>query len=469
MSNTKLQTSVAEILQCQRDVMSRLERLDSEIRAVNLQSDGGQLSGDEAQAGEMFGADQTGIALPPLKIAAFNIQIFGTKKLGKTDVIGVLVKILCRYDLILIQEIRDSSETALDNLVSMCTQVDPGNPFESVVSERLGRGNCKEQYAFMYRTSRLSVADTYQYDDGEDDGSDVFQREPFAVRFTSPTTEITDFAIIAIHTSPEDAVKEIGALHKVYDSTKKHWDLEDIMVAGDFNADEGYVDQEDWAKIALRNDRRFRWLIKDETDTTVGNTDRAYDRFVVAGKKLVKAVVPGSAGVFQFDKELGLSVEEAEDVSDHFPIELELLGRVNHDIQDNLYTNLSFEVSQKLPIEHENLIRKIYRTDTGPDSAYFQSHVHYDQSSMAEVVAKRAGVDDVIAALQEFKSCFPGVVSQTTIEMTRACLESSSLSSKPYVYGLQNQGGDWSKFELTVRASLKEPLLCSVFVSRRMS
>ena len=32
------------------------------------------------------------------------------------------------------------------------------------------------------------MADTYQYDDGLDDGTDVFQREPYAVRFTSPTT-----------------------------------------------------------------------------------------------------------------------------------------------------------------------------------------------------------------------------------------------------------------------------------------
>ena len=34
------------------------------------------------------------------------------------------------------------------------------------------------------------MADTYQYDDGLDDGTDVFQREPYAVRFTSPTTGI---------------------------------------------------------------------------------------------------------------------------------------------------------------------------------------------------------------------------------------------------------------------------------------
>ena len=54
--------------------------------------------------------------------------------------------------------------------------------------------------------------------------------------------------------------------------------LQDILIAGDFNADEGYVNEDDWSKITLRTDRRFKWLIDDQTDTTVGNTDRAYDR-----------------------------------------------------------------------------------------------------------------------------------------------------------------------------------------------
>ena len=351
----------------------------------------------------------------------------------------------------------------------MCTEVDPENPFDSVVSERLGRSNSKEQYAFVYRTSRLSVSDTYQYDDGADTGTDVFEREPYAVRFSSPTTELSDFAVIAIHTSPESAVKEVGALHTVYDATKLHWGLEDILIAGDFNADEGYVDQEDWAKIALRNDRRFRWLIEDETDTTVGNTDRAYDRFVVAGKGLVAAVVPGSTGVYQFDKDLGLTQEQAEDVSDHFPIEMELLGKVNHDIQDNIGTSMSFEVSQKTPILKEKWIRRIYRADVGPDSAHFTSHVTYDQSAMREVVSKRSGVDDVIGALQDFRKCFPGVIASATVEMVKAFVGSDAVREKPFVYGLLSNGVAWGQFDVTVYATLQEPLLCRVQVARRLS
>ncbi|GFR65427.1 deoxyribonuclease [Elysia marginata] len=220
-----------------------------------------------------------GISNPPLKIASFNIQVFGERKMDRKCVMSTLVKILQRYDLILILEIRDSSETAFPELVQECNKDNPENPFSFVVSARLGRTSSKEQYGFMYRSKKIKLDSTFQFDDGDDDGTDMFQREPFAARFYSPSTELEDFAIIATHTDPDEAAKEIGSLHKVYESAKKHWNLEDIIIAGDFNADEGYVNREDWGKIVLRHDKRFRWLIKDSTDTTTGNTDRAYDRY----------------------------------------------------------------------------------------------------------------------------------------------------------------------------------------------
>nr|KAG5703786.1 hypothetical protein BaRGS_009584 [Batillaria attramentaria] len=225
-----------------------------------------------ASAFKSVADDVPPLAEPPLRVAAFNIQVFGEKKVRQTDITDVLLKVINRYDLILVQEVRDKSQTAIDNLIRS-----------------------------LNKTNRVHVVDTYQYDD-----------------------ELQDFAIIAIHTDPDDAVREVGALHKVYDVTKAHWDLEDILIAGDFNADEGYVNQDDWAGIQLRTDRRFKWLIGDSTDTTVGNTDRAYDRFVVVGKKLLEAVVPGSATTYRFDEDLKMTKEEAEDVSDHYPIELKI-------------------------------------------------------------------------------------------------------------------------------------------------
>ncbi|RUS83767.1 hypothetical protein EGW08_008473 [Elysia chlorotica] len=432
-----------------------------------------------------------GIANPPLKIASFNIQVFGGRKMDRESVMAVIVKILQRYDLILILEIRDSSQTAFPELVQECNKTSPENPFAFVVSARLGRTSSKEQYGFMYRTKKLEVVSTYQFDDGVDDGTDMFQREPFAVRFYCPSTELEDFAIIATHTDPDEAAKEIGALHKVYESAKRHWNLEDIIIAGDFNADEGYVNREDWSKIVLRHDKRFHWLIKDSTDTTTGNTDRAYDRFVVAGAKLIKNVVPDRTNVFLFDKVYNLPYEQTRKVSDHYPIEMELCGKVNKDLQKQLSSWLSVTVDQKTPVEREHDIRKIYRASEGTESAHFTSRVHYEDFRMLEVIAKREDVDGVISALREFQAAFPNVLQDETVQMVEAYTEGSSLFSPPssakhpYIYGLdvdldledtpaasgkvgQGRKGRGS-IDVTIAVRLREPLTLRVTVSMKMS
>ncbi|GFS22509.1 deoxyribonuclease-1-like [Elysia marginata] len=485
-----METALQDILRSQRDVITKTEALQKQLREKSSAERKGAGDGDIKECTNKvsnLSLDGEGIALPPLKIASFNIQVFGEKKMSSDKIAETLIKILQRYDLILILEIRDSSETALDNLIEQCNRVNPDDPFTSVVSARLGRTSSKEQYGFMYRPSKIEVKATYQYDDGVDDGTDLFQREPFAVRFYSPTTELEDFAIIATHTDPDEAAKEVGALHTVYDATKAHWDLEDILIAGDFNADESYVSRDDWATIKLKHDKRFTWLIQDWTDTTTGQTDRAYDRFVVAGERLTRCVVPGKTKVFHFDQAYGLTHEEAGDVSDHYPIEMQLAGKVNRALQEQLNTSLSVTVKQKTPVERENDVRKIYRADQGPESAYFHSRVNYDESRMAEVVATRLNVDDVIKSLREFQLSFPNVVQDGTVHMVQAYLAGSSIfkppsdRSHPYIYGLASNtalesdfGAVYSEctrgaFDVTVATSLQEPLLCSVTVSMRMS
>ena len=51
------------------------------------------------------------------------------------------------------------------------------------------------------------------------------------------------------------------------------------MIAGDFNADGSYICKSAWKNVEMRHDPRFKWLIADDVDTTVTDTDCAYDRF----------------------------------------------------------------------------------------------------------------------------------------------------------------------------------------------
>lgn len=259
-----------------------------------------------------------------LKIAAFNIRTFGETKMSNTTLSNYIVQILSRYDIAVIQEVRDSHLTAVGRLLDRLNQDDP-NAFHYVVSEPLGRNSYKERYLYVFRPDQVSVLDSYQYDDGcEPCGNDTFSREPAIVRFFSPLTEVKEFAIVPLHAAPLDAVAEMDSLYDVYLDVRQKWDLEDVMLMGDFNAGCSYVVPSQWSSIRLRTSPAFQWLIPDTADTTATSTRCAYDRIVVAGTLLQHAIVPDSATPFNFQAAFGLSSQLAQAISDHYPVEVTL-------------------------------------------------------------------------------------------------------------------------------------------------
>ncbi|XP_066869549.1 deoxyribonuclease-1 isoform X1 [Kogia breviceps] len=259
-----------------------------------------------------------------LRIAAFNIQTFGETKMSNATLSNYIVQILSRYDIALVQEVRDNHLTAVGRLLDKLNQDDP-NTYHYVVSEPLGRNSYKERYLFLFRPDQVSVLDSYQYDDGcEPCGNDSFSREPAVVKFSSPFTQIKEFAIVPLHAAPSDAVAEIDSLYDVYLDVWHKWDLEDVMLMGDFNAGCSYVTPSQWSSIRLHRSPRFQWLIPDTADTTVTSTHCAYDRIVVAGSLLQSAVVPNSAAPFDFQAAYGLSDQIALAISDHYPVEVTL-------------------------------------------------------------------------------------------------------------------------------------------------
>ncbi|KAL0477319.1 DNASE1 [Acrasis kona] len=251
-----------------------------------------------------------------LHIGSFNIQVFGTKTMSKPRVVTLLTKILARYHIIFIQEIRDHTDTALHQLVDTMNK-QQGTNYEYVVSERLGRSSSKEQYAFIYDPSRLSIVSTLQFEDQEN----WFERPPFSVVIQNNSG--ARLFLTGLHAKPTDAVAEIDHLVDVYDtySSQNNDITQGWIVMGDFNAGGHYVSEEQMNRIRLREQSdRFTWLIQDGIRTTVADNNNAYDRFVSTN------TVSGSADVFRFDLSMRISIEEAREVSDHFPIEMVVDG-----------------------------------------------------------------------------------------------------------------------------------------------
>nr|XP_004652049.1 deoxyribonuclease-1-like 2 isoform X2 [Jaculus jaculus] len=254
-----------------------------------------------------------------LRIGAFNIQSFGDSKVSDPACGSIIAQILAGYDIMLVQEVRDPDLSAVSALMEHVNSVSK-HKYSFVSSKPLGRDHYKEMYLFVYRKDTVSVVDTYQYPDPED----AFSREPFVVKFSAPSSAAKELVLIPLHAAPHQAVTEIDALYDVYLDVIDKWGTDDLLFLGDFNADCSYVRAQDWASIRLRSSEVFKWLIPDSADTTVGNSDCAYDRIVVCGSHLRKSLKPQSASVRDFQEEFGLDQAQALAISDHFPVEVTL-------------------------------------------------------------------------------------------------------------------------------------------------
>jgi len=72
-----------------------------------------------------------------IKIASFNIQVFGKTKAEKNDVMEILSQTIAEFDIVAIQEIRDKSGTAIEKLESLVDSL--GTDYEYILGPRLGK------------------------------------------------------------------------------------------------------------------------------------------------------------------------------------------------------------------------------------------------------------------------------------------------------------------------------------------
>ncbi|XP_076596510.1 deoxyribonuclease-1-like isoform X1 [Chaetodon auriga] len=261
-----------------------------------------------------------------MKIASFNVQRFGLTKVSNPDVMSTLVKIVSRYDIIVILEVVDVSGNSVKLLLKELNSVNTTHHYALQLSSRLGRNRYKEQFLFLYRDDVVDLIDCYQYEDNQVNDVDAFAREPYILHFKPRNTVLKDVVLIPVHTTPWDSQKELDELYDVFLVVKDKWKTDNIMILGDFNADGAYVTHKDMKEIRIRSDKNFHWLIGDDVDTTAKTSnEHTYDRIVVYGEDMLAAIVPNSAKPFNFQQEFNMSEEKALRVSDHYPVEVELL------------------------------------------------------------------------------------------------------------------------------------------------
>ncbi|EDL29833.1 deoxyribonuclease 1-like 1, isoform CRA_a [Mus musculus] len=224
------------------------------------------------------------------RICAFNAHRLTLAKLTKESVMDTLVQILARCDIMVLQEVVDSSQNTVPFLLQK-----------------------------LKRSDKTQVLNFYQYNDTDD----IFAREPFVAHFTLPSKTLPSVVLVPLHTTPKDVEKELNALYDVFLDVYQRWQNENVILLGDFNADCASLTKKRLKSLLLRTKAGFHWVIPDGEDTTVrASTNCTYDRIVVHGQgcqMLLKA-----AATFDFPKRFQLTEEEALRISDHYPVEVEL-------------------------------------------------------------------------------------------------------------------------------------------------
>ncbi len=244
-----------------------------------------------------------------ITIASFNIQVFGTSKLQKPEVMQSLVQIVRQLDVVAIQEVRSKDDSVVPTFVQMINA--DGRRYHYAIGPRLGRSNSKEQYAFIYNTDRVELDPNSMLT--MDDPSDLLHRQPLLGRFRARTMEPSrgfTFWLINIHTDPDEVKTEVDALADAFASVQQSgWGEDDVILLGDLNASETQLGR------LGQLPGIYPVITKIPTNTRGSKT---YDNIIFDRRATVEFT--GRAGVANMMEMFGISVDQALKISDHQPV-----------------------------------------------------------------------------------------------------------------------------------------------------
>ena len=249
----------------------------------------------------------TNTYIPPnyysdLKIANWNMQIFGLSKANDAKLMNSYVDKIKQYDIIFLQEIKDETGTASRTLCNMLID------YNCKLSSRSGTTSSKEQYLVVYRKN-ISLVDFEDYN--IENYTEQFERPPiktiFQINYSSyislneTNNTYYNITIWNIHIKPDNVTRELSNLQSIISYAPS------TIILGDFNADCDYYKPENSTLF-----RGWNWIVKDDQDTTVGNTNCAYDRILMDNELFLR--VTGSR----------IDTAITKEQSDHYIVSVDL-------------------------------------------------------------------------------------------------------------------------------------------------
>ena len=244
-----------------------------------------------------------------ITICSFNIQVFGESKISKPQVVDVLTKVVRKFDIVAIQEVRAKSDSVIPQFLSAINA--DGSRYQFVIGPRLGRTVSKEQYTFIYDSTRIEV-DPSSVGTSPNPG-DRLHRPPLHARFrvrANPPESGFSFWLVDTHTDPDEVSTEVNALADVFMEMKAlRPDEDDVILMGDFNAGPPQFGK-------IKQIPGVGWAVSGVTTNT--RRSKTYDNLIFDTRTTTEYT--GRWGVLDLQNTFGLSLDKALEVSDHNPV-----------------------------------------------------------------------------------------------------------------------------------------------------
>ncbi len=254
-----------------------------------------------------------------IRIATFNIQVFGKKKASDPNVMAVLARVVTQFDVVAIQEVRGGDSTPIAALIELIGA--SGGQYTATVSEPIGRTSQTESYAYVWDESRIQMIPQSAY--VVQDPADRMHREPMVASFETRVGSADGrmpfrFTLINAHTSPSEVAasaieNEMNVLDDVFVRVRQYdyenSGEEDCIMLGDLNVD----------TAGLRELGQIPNVTSIAGDVMT-NTRRSktYDHILI--DRTMTREYTGRFGVVDFQRDFGLTEEQALLVSDHHPL-----------------------------------------------------------------------------------------------------------------------------------------------------
>ncbi|TWT74098.1 endonuclease/exonuclease/phosphatase family protein [Allorhodopirellula solitaria] len=261
----------------------------------------------------------TGKSQSSLRVASFNIQVFGQSKSSKPEVMQQLATLFLLFDVVAVQEIRGDPMVPIERLLEEITR--QGGRYRAIHGPPVGRTSQKECYSYFWDQNRVDIVPDSDF--LVDDRDDRMHRQPMVASFQTRVAPVDSrlpfrFTMINVHTDPDEVrgdtpENELNVLDDVFQSVRNYEyqtnNEDDFILLGDLNVDvEGLRELGSMPGMVS--------LIGDVPTNT--RQSKCYDHILIDSRVTTEFL--HRSGVLSMEHFFGIDQAAAIKISDHNPI-----------------------------------------------------------------------------------------------------------------------------------------------------